>query len=54
VVTGARFIEGLRRANGTVAGTIRMAWPQFVAFNALGATYGPGSGRRPVTWPVIT
>ncbi len=37
VVTGARFIEGLRQANGIVAGISRMAWPRFVAFNALGA-----------------
>ena len=37
VVAGARFIEGLRQANGIVAGTSRMAWPRFLAFNALGA-----------------
>jgi membrane protein DedA with SNARE-associated domain len=37
VVAGARFIEGLRQANGIVAGVSRMAWPRFLAFNALGA-----------------
>lgn len=37
VVTVARFIEGLRQANGIVAGISRMAWPRFLAFNALGA-----------------
>jgi len=42
VVTGARFIAGLRQANGIVAGTIRMAWPRFLAFNALGAALWVG------------
>ena len=37
VVTCARFIEGLRQANGIVAGTMRMRWWRFLAFNALGA-----------------
>jgi membrane protein DedA with SNARE-associated domain len=37
VVAGARFIEGLRQANGIVAGISRMRWPRFVAFNAVGA-----------------
>ncbi len=37
VVMGARFIEGLRQANGIVAGTIRMPWPRFLLFNTLGA-----------------
>jgi membrane protein DedA with SNARE-associated domain len=37
VVAGARFIEGLRQLNGIVAGTIRMHWLKFLAFNALGA-----------------
>src|SRR5271166_2004981 len=37
VVAGARFIEGLRQANGIVAGTVRMHWLKFLAFNALGA-----------------
>src|SRR6266702_4696813 len=42
VVAGARFIEGLRQANGIVAGTIRMPWPRFLAFNALGAVLWAG------------
>jgi membrane protein DedA with SNARE-associated domain len=37
VVTVARFIEGLRQANGIVAGLSKMYWPKFLAFNALGA-----------------
>src|SRR5258708_22808904 len=37
VVTVARFIEGLRQANGIVAGISEMPWPRFLAFNALGA-----------------
>jgi membrane protein DedA with SNARE-associated domain len=42
IVAGARFIEGLRQANGIVAGTIRMPWPRFLAFNALGAVLWAG------------
>jgi membrane protein DedA with SNARE-associated domain len=42
VVAGARFVEGLRQANGIVAGTIRMPWLKFVAFNALGAALWVG------------
>jgi membrane protein DedA with SNARE-associated domain len=42
VVAGARFIEGLRQANGIVAGTVRMPWLRFVAFNALGAALWVG------------
>lgn len=37
VVTIARFVEGLRQANGIVAGITEMPWPKFVFFNALGA-----------------
>ena len=43
IVAGARFIEGLRQANGIVAGTSRMPWPWFVAFNALGAALWVGA-----------
>jgi membrane protein DedA with SNARE-associated domain len=43
VVTVARFIEGLRQANGIVAGTSRMPWPKFLAFNALGAALWAGT-----------
>ncbi len=42
VVAGARFVEGLRQANGIVAGTIRMPWLKFLAFNALGAALWVG------------
>ena len=38
VVAVARFIEGLRQANGIVAGITGMHWLKFLAFNALGAT----------------
>ena len=37
VVTIARFIEGLRQANGIIAGLSNMRWPKFIMFNALGA-----------------
>lgn len=37
VVVAARFIEGLRQANGWVAGITGMRWLRFVLFNALGA-----------------
>lgn len=42
VVTGARFVEGLRQANGIVAGTTGMPWRRFLAFNALGAALWVG------------
>ncbi len=38
IVAVARFIAGLRQANGIVAGLTRMHWLRFLAFNALGAT----------------
>jgi membrane protein DedA with SNARE-associated domain len=37
VVVVARFVEGLRQANGIIAGTVQMPWRRFLAFNALGA-----------------
>ena len=37
IVVIARFVEGLRQANGLIAGTIEMHWAKFVACNALGA-----------------
>jgi SNARE associated Golgi protein len=37
VVVIARFIEGLRQANGVLAGISMMRWRRFIAFNALGA-----------------
>ena len=42
VVVAARFIEGLRQANGIVAGTARMPWRQFLTFNAIGAALWVG------------
>ncbi len=42
VVTIARFIEGLRQANGIIAGISRMPWTKFLAFNALGAALWVG------------
>jgi membrane protein DedA with SNARE-associated domain len=43
IVTVARFIEGLRQANGIIAGISGMGWPRFVAFNALGAALWVGA-----------
>jgi membrane protein DedA with SNARE-associated domain len=43
IVTVARFIEGLRQANGVIAGITRMPWPRFLAFNALGAALWVGT-----------
>jgi len=37
IVTVARFIEGLRQANGIIAGISKMHWLKFFAYNALGA-----------------
>ena len=37
IVVVARFIEGLRQANGIIAGISGMHWARFLAFNALGA-----------------
>jgi membrane protein DedA with SNARE-associated domain len=42
IITIARFLEGLRQANGLIAGTIRMHWLKFLAFNALGAALWVG------------
>jgi membrane protein DedA with SNARE-associated domain len=38
VVVIARFVEGLRQANGLIAGTVGMHWKKFFAANLLGAT----------------
>lgn len=43
VITIARFIEGLRQANGIIAGITEMHWLRFVAFNALGAALWVGT-----------
>jgi membrane protein DedA with SNARE-associated domain len=37
IIILARFIEGLRQANGIIAGTTGMHWKRFVVFNAIGA-----------------
>jgi membrane protein DedA with SNARE-associated domain len=37
IITIARFIEGLRQANGIIAGITRMHWLRFLLYNALGA-----------------
>ena len=37
IVIIARFIEGLRQANGIIAGTTGMRWRSFLIFNAIGA-----------------
>ncbi|MFI9808740.1 DedA family protein [Streptomyces sp. NPDC052301] len=42
IVTVARFVEGLRQANGIIAGTTGMHWLRFLAFNALGAALWVG------------
>jgi membrane protein DedA with SNARE-associated domain len=43
IVTVARFIEGLRQANGIIAGLTEMPWRRFLAFNALGAALWVGA-----------
>jgi membrane protein DedA with SNARE-associated domain len=42
VVTFARFLEGLRQANGIIAGITGMPWRKFLAYNALGAVLWVG------------
>ena len=42
IIVAARFIEGLRQANGIVAGTTGMHWKRFIPFNALGAALWVG------------
>lgn len=37
IVVIARFVEGLRQANGIIAGTTEMRWRTFLIFNAIGA-----------------
>lgn len=37
IIIVARFIEGLRQANGIIAGTSGMHWRRFLVFNAIGA-----------------
>ena len=42
IIVAARFIEGLRQANGIVAGITGMHWKRFIPFNALGAALWVG------------
>jgi membrane protein DedA with SNARE-associated domain len=37
IIIVARFVEGLRQANGIIAGTSGMHWAKFLVFNAIGA-----------------
>ena len=37
IIIVARFIEGLRQANGIIAGVSGIRWAKFLAFNAIGA-----------------
>jgi membrane protein DedA with SNARE-associated domain len=37
IIIVARFVEGLRQANGIIAGTTGMRWTRFLIFNAIGA-----------------
>jgi membrane protein DedA with SNARE-associated domain len=37
IIVVARFVEGLRQANGIIAGTTGMHWARFLVFNAIGA-----------------
>jgi membrane protein DedA with SNARE-associated domain len=43
IITIARFIEGLRQANGIIAGITKMHWLRFLAYNALGAALWVGA-----------
>lgn len=38
VVIIARFVEGLRQANGLIAGTVEMPWRRFFVANVIGAS----------------
>jgi membrane protein DedA with SNARE-associated domain len=42
IIVVARFIEGLRQANGIVAGITGMHWRRFILFNAIGAALWVG------------
>jgi membrane protein DedA with SNARE-associated domain len=43
IITVARFIEGLRQANGIIAGITKMHWLRFIFYNALGAALWVGA-----------
>jgi membrane protein DedA with SNARE-associated domain len=42
IIIVARFIEGLRQANGIIAGVSGIHWAKFLAFNAIGAALWVG------------
>jgi membrane protein DedA with SNARE-associated domain len=42
VIVIARFVEGLRQANGIIAGITGMHWTKFIPFNMLGAALWVG------------
>ena len=42
VIIVARFVEGLRQANGIIAGMSGMPWRRFLVFNAIGAALWVG------------
>jgi membrane protein DedA with SNARE-associated domain len=43
IITIARFIEGLRQANGIIGGITQMHWLRFLIYNALGAALWVGT-----------
>jgi membrane protein DedA with SNARE-associated domain len=43
IIVIARFVEGLRQANGIIAGIAKMHWLRFLACNALGAALWVGT-----------
>ena len=43
IIVLARFIEGLRQANGIIAGISGMHWRRFLVFNAIGAALWVGT-----------
>jgi membrane protein DedA with SNARE-associated domain len=47
VIVIARFVEGLRQANGIIAGLSEMKWLKFITFNAIGAALWVG------TWSAV-
>jgi len=47
IIVVARFVEGLRQANGIIAGISGMHWRRFLFFNAIGAALWVG------TWVTI-
>src|SRR5215475_10900188 len=42
IIVIARFVEGLRQANGIIAGISGLRWTRFLVFNAIGAALWVG------------